>query len=48
MKHEQYVCKLFFYVTQGILEAMEFHLKRGFKPRRGVYLAFGHDEEVSS
>lgn len=31
----------------GILEAVEGLLRRGFRPDRSVYLAFGHDEEVS-
>ena len=31
----------------GILEAVEMLLKTGFQPERTVYLAFGHDEEVS-
>ena len=31
---------------QGILEALEFKLKRGWKPERTIYVAFGHDEEV--
>jgi len=30
----------------GILEAVEVLLKEGFQPRRTVYIAFGHDEEV--
>jgi carboxypeptidase PM20D1 len=30
----------------GIAEAVEALLARGFAPRRTVYLAFGHDEEV--
>uniref|UniRef100_T1K6Q8 Peptidase M20 dimerisation domain-containing protein n=1 Tax=Tetranychus urticae TaxID=32264 RepID=T1K6Q8_TETUR len=31
----------------GILEAVEFELSRGFKPKRPIILAFGHDEEVT-
>jgi carboxypeptidase PM20D1 len=30
----------------GILEAVELLLGQGFQPRRTIYLAFGHDEEV--
>jgi carboxypeptidase PM20D1 len=30
----------------GILDAVELLLERGFTPRRTVYLAFGHDEEI--
>ena len=30
----------------GIMEAVEMHLARGLRPRRTIYLAFGHDEEI--
>jgi len=30
----------------GILEAVEWLLGEGYQPKRAVYLAFGHDEEV--
>lgn len=30
----------------SILEAVEMHLSKGFKPQRGLYLAFGQDEET--
>ena len=30
----------------GILEAVETLLRKGFQPRRTIYLAFGHDEET--
>ncbi len=30
----------------GILEAVEYLLEVGFKPKRTLYLAFGHDEEI--
>lgn len=30
----------------GILEAVEYLIDLGFKPKRTIYLAFGHDEEV--
>ena len=31
----------------GILEAVEYLLSKGFKPGKTIYLAFGHDEEIS-
>lgn len=31
----------------GLLEASEWLLKNGYKPARSIYMAFGHDEEVS-
>jgi len=33
--------------TIGILEAVEFLLRKGFQPIRTIFLAFGHDEEIS-
>jgi len=33
--------------VQSILESLEFKLKSGWKPQRTLYVAFGHDEEVS-
>jgi len=30
-----------------ILESVEFLLSQGFQPKRGVYIAFGHDEEIN-
>ncbi|EAY27285.1 M20 family peptidase [Microscilla marina] len=31
----------------GMLEAVEHLLKNGYVPKRSIYLAFGHDEEIS-
>jgi hypothetical protein len=39
---------IFFFFVQGILEALEFKLAKGWKPQRTLYVAFGHDEEVST
>lgn len=33
--------------VMGILEAVERLVQSGFRPRRTIYLAFGHDEEIS-
>ncbi|XP_061195408.1 N-fatty-acyl-amino acid synthase/hydrolase PM20D1-like [Saccostrea echinata] len=35
------------HILMGVLEATEFLLKSGHKPKRSFYLAFGHDEEVT-
>ncbi|HZU86108.1 MAG TPA: M20 family peptidase, partial [Anaerolineaceae bacterium] len=32
----------------GLLEAIEDLIKQNFKPERTIYLAFGHDEEISA
>lgn len=37
------VLLLFF---QGILQALEYLLIKGYAPRRGFYIGLGHDEEV--
>lgn len=34
------------HVVSGLLEAMETLLVSGYEPVRGIYLAFGHDEET--
>ncbi|KAJ8301966.1 hypothetical protein KUTeg_020953 [Tegillarca granosa] len=34
--------------VMGILEALEYLLSRGIKPRRSFYIGFGHDEEVNN
>ncbi|KAG7519114.1 N-fatty-acyl-amino acid synthase hydrolase PM20D1 [Solea senegalensis] len=31
----------------GILQALEYLLRKGYAPRRGFYIGLGHDEEVS-
>uniref|UniRef100_A0A8C5LYQ7 Peptidase M20 dimerisation domain-containing protein n=1 Tax=Leptobrachium leishanense TaxID=445787 RepID=A0A8C5LYQ7_9ANUR len=31
----------------GILQALEFLFKKGYKPRRSFYIGLGHDEEIS-
>lgn len=31
---------------QGILQALEYLLIKGYAPRRGFYIGLGHDEEV--
>ncbi|CAL8319261.1 unnamed protein product [Merluccius merluccius] len=33
--------------VMGILQALEYLLLKGYKPRRGFYIGLGHDEEVS-
>ncbi|XP_035238051.1 N-fatty-acyl-amino acid synthase/hydrolase PM20D1.2-like [Anguilla anguilla] len=33
--------------VMGILQALEYLLERGYRPRRGFYIGLGHDEEVS-
>ncbi|KAF3860765.1 hypothetical protein F7725_001020, partial [Dissostichus mawsoni] len=33
--------------VMGILQALEYLLKKGYAPRRGFYIGLGHDEEVS-
>jgi len=30
----------------AVLETIEFQLQQGYAPRRGIYLCFGHDEEI--
>lgn len=36
------------HLTIGILEAVEHLLKSGYKPKRTIYLAFGHDGELTT
>lgn len=38
--------KLLVYFFQGILQALEYLLLKGYAPRRGFYIGLGHDEEV--
>ncbi|XP_066527810.1 N-fatty-acyl-amino acid synthase/hydrolase PM20D1.2-like [Hoplias malabaricus] len=33
--------------VMGILQALEYLLKKGYAPRRGFYIGLGHDEEVN-
>lgn len=33
--------------VMAILQALEYLLRKGYAPRRGFYIGFGHDEEVS-
>ncbi|XP_040922804.1 N-fatty-acyl-amino acid synthase/hydrolase PM20D1.2 [Toxotes jaculatrix] len=33
--------------VMGILQALEYLLRKGYAPRRGFYIGLGHDEEVS-
>ncbi|CAH1783895.1 unnamed protein product [Owenia fusiformis] len=35
------------HMVMGILEALEYLLKKGHRPKRSFYIAFGHDEEVN-
>lgn len=35
-----------YFILQGILQALEYLLIKGYAPRRGFYIALGHDEEV--
>ncbi|KAH7943896.1 hypothetical protein HPB52_012664 [Rhipicephalus sanguineus] len=34
-------------ILMGIMEALEYRLEQGDLPRRGIFLAFGHDEEIT-
>lgn len=36
----------YFMYLQGILQALEYLLIKGYTPRRGFYIGLGHDEEV--
>lgn len=45
------ICGCCFFVCfflQGILQALEFLLRRNYRPRRSFYVGIGHDEEVFS
>lgn len=35
------------HLLMSMLEALEYMIKRGFRPKRSFYLVFGHDEEIS-
>ncbi|KAL1484622.1 hypothetical protein MTO96_032494 [Rhipicephalus appendiculatus] len=35
------------HILMGVMEALEYRLEQGDLPRRGLFLAFGHDEEVA-
>lgn len=35
-----------FVCLQGMLQALEYLLLKGYAPRRGFYISLGHDEEV--
>jgi carboxypeptidase PM20D1 len=33
-------------IILGLMESAEYHLAKGFQPKRTIYFAFGHDEEL--
>ncbi|RVE70909.1 hypothetical protein OJAV_G00068540 [Oryzias javanicus] len=37
---------MFLCLSSGILQALEYLLIKGYAPRRGFYIGFGHDEEI--